>query len=55
MMPLSGVKVIEIVQNLAGPSAGQILANLSADVVKLERPAILDSGPRPSAAPRRNA
>src|SRR6266571_558813 len=38
MLPLSGIKVIEIAQNLAGPFAGRILANLGADVVKLERP-----------------
>src|SRR6266568_902835 len=38
MLPLSGIKVIEIAQNLAGPFTGQILANLGADVVKLERP-----------------
>lgn len=38
MLPLTGIKVIEIAQNLAGPFAGRILANLGADVVKLERP-----------------
>ena len=38
MLPLAGIKVIEIAQNLAGPFAGRILANLGADVVKLERP-----------------
>ena len=38
MLPLSGIKVIEIGQNLAGPYAGEVLATLGADVVKLERP-----------------
>jgi len=38
MLPLSGVKVVEIGQNLAGPYAGEILAALGADVVKVERP-----------------
>ncbi len=38
MLPLSGIKVVEIGQNLAGPYAGEILATLGADVVKLERP-----------------
>jgi crotonobetainyl-CoA:carnitine CoA-transferase CaiB-like acyl-CoA transferase len=36
--PLSGVKVVEIGQNIAGPYAGEILASLGADVVKIERP-----------------
>ena len=36
--PLAGVKVVEIAQNLAGPFAGEILARLGADVVKVERP-----------------
>ena len=35
---LSGVKVVEFGQNLAGPYCGQILAFLGADVVKVERP-----------------
>lgn len=37
-MPLSGVKVVEVGQNLAGPLAGEILADLGADVIKVERP-----------------
>ena len=36
--PLSGVLVVEIAQNLAGPFAGEILAHMGADVVKVERP-----------------
>ena len=38
MLPLTGIKVVEIGQNLAGPYAGEVLATLGADVVKLERP-----------------
>ncbi len=38
MLPLSGITVVEIAQNLAGPMAGEILAHLGADVVKVERP-----------------
>ena len=38
MLPLEGIKVVEIAQNLAGPYAGAILAALGADVVKVERP-----------------
>ncbi|TDK48128.1 CaiB/BaiF CoA transferase family protein [Antarcticimicrobium luteum] len=35
---LDGVKVVELGQNLAGPFAGEILADLGADVVKIEKP-----------------
>jgi crotonobetainyl-CoA:carnitine CoA-transferase CaiB-like acyl-CoA transferase len=38
MLPLQGVKVLEIGQNLAGPYASEILAMLGAEVVKIERP-----------------
>jgi crotonobetainyl-CoA:carnitine CoA-transferase CaiB-like acyl-CoA transferase len=38
MLPLQGIKVVEIAQNLAGPYAAEILATLGADVVKVERP-----------------
>jgi crotonobetainyl-CoA:carnitine CoA-transferase CaiB-like acyl-CoA transferase len=39
MLPLTGVRVIEIGQNLAAPYAAEVLAHLGADVVKVERPA----------------
>ena len=35
---LEGVKVVELGQNLAGPFAGEILADLGATVVKVEKP-----------------
>ncbi len=38
MLPLAGIKVVEIAQNLAGPYAAEILATLGADVTKIERP-----------------
>lgn len=38
MLPLKGVKVVELAQNIAGPYAGEILAMLGADVMKVERP-----------------
>src|SRR5580658_5804134 len=36
--PLHGVKVVEIGQALAGPLAGVIMADLGADVIKVEKP-----------------
>ncbi len=36
--PLAGVRVADFSQNLAGPHAAQILADLGADVVKVEPP-----------------
>ncbi|HEY8290237.1 MAG TPA: CoA transferase [Acetobacteraceae bacterium] len=36
--PLEGIKVIEVGQALAGPLAGVILADMGADVIKVEKP-----------------
>ncbi len=38
MKPLAGLKVLELARILAGPWAGQTLADLGAEVIKVERP-----------------
>ena len=37
MGPLSGLKVIEVAHIMSGPTAGMLLADLGADVIKVER------------------
>ena len=37
--PLQGVRILEITNLIAGPTAGRILADLGADMIKLEPPA----------------
>ena len=40
--PLAGLKVLELARILAGPWAGQLLADLGAEVIKVERPEVGD-------------
>jgi crotonobetainyl-CoA:carnitine CoA-transferase CaiB-like acyl-CoA transferase len=42
MKPLAGLKVLELARVLAGPWVGQLLADLGADVVKVERAGVGD-------------
>ena len=42
MQPLVGIKVIDMSRILAGPWAGQVLADLGATVIKVERPDVGD-------------
>ena len=36
--PLAGIRVIELANFIAGPLAGTLLADMGADVIKLEPP-----------------
>jgi crotonobetainyl-CoA:carnitine CoA-transferase CaiB-like acyl-CoA transferase len=38
MKPMEGVRVVEMARILAGPWIGQTLADLGADVIKIEAP-----------------
>ena len=52
MKPLEGIKVIDLTHMLAGPYAGMVLADLGAEVIRVDRESAIGSGSREEPANR---